>query len=126
VPGIVTQGLPLPSDGSFARLFAIAWSPLPVLESVPVFAALLDQSEGDRIELTPAVPYAVWRSIPKVDTVYLVNSADRKRYKIRRSFYGRWRNCPPCMAVVARLLVVFPPSARSAVSPIMQREAVDQ
>ncbi|WIM88010.1 glycoside hydrolase family 15 protein [Candidatus Mycobacterium wuenschmannii] len=36
---------------------AIDWLPLPDLDSMPVFAALLDQFNGGRIELTPTVPF---------------------------------------------------------------------
>jgi GH15 family glucan-1,4-alpha-glucosidase len=40
---------------------AIDWLPLPDLDSVPAFAALLDQSNGGRIELMPAVPFTTRR-----------------------------------------------------------------
>jgi GH15 family glucan-1,4-alpha-glucosidase len=40
---------------------AIDWLPIPDLDSVPVFAALLDESDGGRIELAPDGDFTVQR-----------------------------------------------------------------
>ena len=40
---------------------AIDWLPLPDLDSPPVFAALLDSSNGGRLELSPVEPFTTSR-----------------------------------------------------------------
>lgn len=40
---------------------AVDWLPLPRLDSIPVFAAMLDASSGGRLELAPDAPFTVER-----------------------------------------------------------------
>ncbi|WP_085255032.1 glycoside hydrolase family 15 protein [Mycobacterium saskatchewanense] len=40
---------------------AIDWFPVPDLDSVPVFAALIDRPNGGRVDLTPTVPFRTER-----------------------------------------------------------------
>lgn len=44
-----------------ARDGAIDWLPLPYLDSVPVFGALLDAANGGRLELCPEAPFTTTR-----------------------------------------------------------------
>ncbi len=44
-----------------ARNGSIDWLPIPDLNSLPAFAAILDQDSGGRIELAPAADYTVTR-----------------------------------------------------------------
>ncbi|WP_308161524.1 glycoside hydrolase family 15 protein [Mycolicibacterium goodii] len=52
-------------DGRTIALVAedgsIDWFPLPRLDSIPVFAAMLDVSNGGRLELAPDAPFSVTR-----------------------------------------------------------------
>lgn len=40
---------------------AIDWLPIPDLDSVPVFAAILDENNGGRLELAPAESFEATR-----------------------------------------------------------------
>src|SRR3569623_1180115 len=40
---------------------AIDWLPIPDLDSVPVFTAILDETNGGRLELPPAAPFETTR-----------------------------------------------------------------
>ncbi|WP_231998278.1 glycoside hydrolase family 15 protein [Mycobacterium sp. 1245499.0] len=49
---------------------AIDWFPIPDLDSLPVFAALLDQPNGGRLDLTPTVPFHTRRRyLPKTNVL---------------------------------------------------------
>ena len=61
-------------DGRTVALVAldgsIDWLPIPDLDSTPVFARLLDASEGGSIELAPAEPFTVMRRyIPQTNVL---------------------------------------------------------
>ncbi len=40
---------------------AIDWFPIPDLDSVPVFAAVVDSPNGGRLELAPSIPFSSQR-----------------------------------------------------------------
>lgn len=53
-----------------ARDGAIDWFPIPHLDSPPVFAALLDEPNGGRLDLSPTVPFRTQRRyLPKTNVL---------------------------------------------------------
>jgi GH15 family glucan-1,4-alpha-glucosidase len=57
---------------------AIDWLPIPDLDSLPVFAGLLDRPNGGRLDLTPTVPFRTQRRyLPKtnvLETTFITES----------------------------------------------------
>ncbi len=53
-----------------ARDGAIDWFPVPYLDSVPVFAAVVDPFNGGRLELAPSIPFSSGRRyLPKTNVL---------------------------------------------------------
>jgi GH15 family glucan-1,4-alpha-glucosidase len=62
---------------------AIDWFPIPDLDSVPVFAALLDASNGGRLELAPSVPFSAHRRyLPKTAVLETTFVTDLGRVRV--------------------------------------------
>lgn len=61
---------------------AIDWLPLPDLDSMPVFAALLDRSNGGRIELLPTTPFTTRRRYLRdtnvLETTFITESGEAR------------------------------------------------
>ncbi|MDT5147689.1 MAG: hypothetical protein QOC58_2334 [Mycobacterium sp.] len=62
---------------------AIDWFPIPSLDSLPVFAALLDGSNGGRLDLMPTVPFRTERRyLPKTNVLETTFITERGRVRV--------------------------------------------
>lgn len=62
---------------------AIDWFPIPNLDSVPVFAAVLDAANGGRLELAPAIPFTAQRRyVPHTNVLETTFVTDSGRVRV--------------------------------------------
>lgn len=62
---------------------AIDWFPIPDLDSVPVFAAVVDSSNGGRLELAPSIPFSSQRRyLPKTNVLETTFTTDSGQVRV--------------------------------------------
>ena len=62
---------------------AIDWFPVPALDSVPVFAAAVDSSNGGRLELAPSIPFSSQRRyLPHSNVLETTFSTESGRVRV--------------------------------------------
>jgi GH15 family glucan-1,4-alpha-glucosidase len=62
---------------------AIDWFPIPDLDSVPVFAAVVDSSNGGRLELAPSIPFSSQRRyLPNTNVLETTFSTESGRVRV--------------------------------------------
>ena len=62
---------------------AIDWFPIPNLDSIPAFAAVLDSANGGRLELAPSIPFTARRRyLPNTNVLETTFDTDSGRVRI--------------------------------------------